>query len=69
MPEHLSAGFGQLWVAPTAVEQAHAQVGFEVGDGGADRRLGLAQPARCRRERAERCGFDEGLQGFRRVGH
>ncbi len=67
--QHLAPGLGQLRIAPAAIEQAHAQVGLQVGNGGADRRLGLAQPSRGGRERAQGGGFHEGLQGFRGIGH
>ncbi len=69
VPQHLAPGLGQLRVAPAAIEQTHAQVGFQVGNGGTDCRLGLAQASRRSRERAQRRGFHEGLQGFRGVGH
>ncbi len=69
VPQYLSPGLGQLRVAPAAIEQAQAQVGFQVGNGGTDCRLGLAQASRRRRERTQRRGFHEGLQGFRGVRH
>ncbi len=67
--KYLSPGLGQLRVAPAAIEQTHAQVGFQVGNGGTDCRLGLAQASRRSRERAQRRSFHEGLQGFGGVGH
>ncbi len=42
---------GQHGIAAAAIEQRKAEIDLQVGDGGTHHRLGLAQPARRRRER------------------
>jgi len=60
---------GQGRDAAGAVEQLHAQVGFQVADGRADRRLGAPQSSRCGRKRAGLNGADEHLQLLQRKAH
>ncbi|MNH17529.1 hypothetical protein D3C79_772070 [compost metagenome] len=43
--QHLLATGGEHRVAAGTVEQLHAQVGFQVGNGSADGRLGFTQLA------------------------
>ncbi|MNT92213.1 hypothetical protein D3C72_2334580 [compost metagenome] len=43
--QHLLAAGGQHRVAAGTVEQFHTQVGFQVGNGGADGRLSFTQLA------------------------
>ncbi|MNH18771.1 hypothetical protein D3C79_784880 [compost metagenome] len=45
MAEYLAAGFGEHGLTGLAVEQGDAEVGFEVGDCGADGGLAFAQLA------------------------
>lgn len=46
VPQHLAAGGGEHRLARTAIEQRQCQVGFQIGDGGADGGLAFAQLAR-----------------------
>ncbi|MNY71304.1 hypothetical protein D3C86_2096180 [compost metagenome] len=64
MAEHFTAGGGQYRLSPLAIEQDQAEIGLQIGDGGADGRLAFAQLARGGRKRTEGGGFDKCLQGF-----
>lgn len=58
------ARLGQHRIAAATIEQLEPQIYLQIGDGGADHRLRLAQLARRRRKGACLCGDQQRLELF-----